>query len=331
MLTILRNTPTHEFPYRGTSRERLRSLLRFVILAPSFRNTQPWRFEVGKHWVDIWVDIDHISPIVDPEGREWTMDVGAAIDHLTLAMRWHLMEPRIEYFPDRDKPDLLARILHDGDADPSTEDLLLFSQIERRHSSVVFTTEQVVPAERLQEIEEKATERGAGIVWIRPGALQREVADMIQRADEPLSEWTQEDHDDRQASCDGVSAETIGMTDLIRRIFPWLVAHIDLGQAVSTEEMMCAATAPALGVLCTRGDEPRDWLDAGQALSRLLLRGCASGLRGSFLNAPMEIPGMRRRLREDLSLLGFPQAIIQIGPGPEGMPTPRRPLESFID
>lgn len=341
MLTILRNSPSRDFPYRGTSQNRLRSLLEFVILAPSFRNAQPWRFAVGEHWVDISVDRDHISPIADPDGRERTMDVGAAIDHLTLAMRWHLMEPRVEYFPDEKKPDLLARVFHDGDSDPSTEDLILFSQIEKRHTAVVFTSEHELPSERLEQLEEMATERGAGIVWIRQGTLRHEVAQLVKRANElhfaderfrkELSEWTREDHDDWMSAGDGVSAEQLGMTGFVQRIFPWLVAHFDLGKAVGNEEMIRAATAPALGILCTRGDERRDWLDAGQALSRLLLRGCASGLRGSFLNAPMEMPGMRKRLREDLSLVGYPQAIVQIGPGPEGKPTPRRPLESFID
>ncbi len=341
MLTILRQTPNHDFPYRGTSHDRLLSLLGFAILAPSFRNAQPWRFEVGEHWVDISIDPNHISPVADPDGRERTMDVGAAIDHLSLAMRWHLMEPRVEYFPDADKPNLLARIVHDGDSDPSTEDLVLFSQIEKRHTAVVFSSQQELHPGRLEQLEEMATERGAGMVWIRHGAFRREVAEMVKRANElhfdnelfrkELSTWTREDHADWEAAGDGVSAEQLGITGLVRHIFPWLVAHVDLGTAVGKEEMIRAATAPALGVLCTRGDERRDWLDAGQALSRLLLRGCASGLRGSFLNAPMEIPGMRIRLREDLRLVGFPQALVQIGPGPEGKPTPRRPLESFID
>ena len=57
-------TPPHDpwtlresdYPARGSREEQLRFLLRYAILAPSNRNTQPWQFAVGRDQVTIHSD-----------------------------------------------------------------------------------------------------------------------------------------------------------------------------------------------------------------------------------------------------------------------------------
>ena len=58
----------------------------------------------------------------------------------------------------------------------------------------------------------------------------------------------------------------------------------------------------------TAGDEPVDWLRAGQALQRMLLTTTADGVAVSFLNQPIEVPELRAELRELLGT-GAPQLL----------------------
>jgi hypothetical protein len=67
-----------------------------------------------------------------------------------------------------------------------------------------------------------------------------------------------------------------------------------------------------LAVLHTAGDEPVDWLRAGQALQRMLLTTTADGVAVSFLNQPIEVPELRAELRELLGT-GAPQLLIRLG------------------
>lgn len=66
-------------------RDQIEYLLRYAILAPSSRNTQPWFFKVSGDSVEVFVDYTRRLPIADPSDRELLMSVGAAITNLRVA------------------------------------------------------------------------------------------------------------------------------------------------------------------------------------------------------------------------------------------------------
>ncbi|HEX8385847.1 MAG TPA: nitroreductase family protein, partial [Rubricoccaceae bacterium] len=76
--------PEEEFPGLINDAERLRFLVRYAVLAPSARNTQPWRFHVAGNTLELWADRTRGLPVVDPAGRELTISCGAALYHLRL-------------------------------------------------------------------------------------------------------------------------------------------------------------------------------------------------------------------------------------------------------
>ena len=53
------------------------------------------------------------------------------------------------------------------------------------------------------------------------------------------------------------------------------------------------ADDPLVAVLCTPGDTPLHWLEGGRALMAVLLDLTVSGGAASFLNQPLEAPGLR--------------------------------------
>jgi hypothetical protein len=65
---------------------------------------------------------------------------------------------------------------------------------------------------------------------------------------------------------------------------------------------------------------------------RVLLAAAADWYVASYLNQPLELPGLRQQLRDELRLDGSPQMILRLGrpAGPLPPPTPRRPASDLL-
>jgi hypothetical protein len=70
------------------------------------------------------------------------------------------------------------------------------------------------------------------------------------------------------------------------------------------------------GVVCllaTSANEPADWVAAGQALQRVLLRAAAGGVAAALHSQPLELPQLRDFIRLQLAARAHPQMIIRLG------------------
>ncbi|MDQ2875086.1 MAG: hypothetical protein M3Y33_09955, partial [Actinomycetota bacterium] len=84
-------------------------------------------------------------------------------------------------------------------------------------------------------------------------------------------------------------------------------------------------------VLTTAGDSAADWLRAGQALDRLLLRAAARWVFASMQSQPLELPPLRAQIRDRLGLDGMPQLLLQFGRSNIAPATARRPTAEIMD
>ena len=105
---------------------------------------------------------------------------------------------------------------------------------------------------------------------------------------------------------------------------PIVVRTFDFGKGQAAKDRQLASGSPVLAVLGTDANGPENWLFAGQALERVLLRGHTEGIWASFLNQPIEIPELISKLKEALGVTGYPQLILRLGYGPNVKHTPRR-------
>ena len=81
---------------------------------------------------------------------------------------------------------------------------------------------------------------------------------------------------------------------------------LDKGRFLGPHNRKVALGSPVLAVLATDGDAAPDWLRAGRALARVLLRARVDGVWASFLNQPIEVPALRPRLAQVIGEPGFP-------------------------
>lgn len=316
----------HGFPLDGTTAEKLRWALPYALQAPSSHNSQPWRFTLADDALELWADRTRALPVVDPHDRELTISCGAALLHLRVALRKAEEVPEVTLLPGGDD-DLLARIALTGrrDEPPLREKQDFWSIRKRRTNRGRFKPERVAD-ELLAELVGLVQAEGASLTVVDDDGLRTELGRLIAEADRlqdadpsfrrELASWL---HPARSQARDGMAASR---SPFVRR-FDW-----GKGRAAKDEQL--AVGSPVLAVLTTTDDRPADWLTAGQALARLLLRATTSDLAASFLNQPVEVPALRERLAA-LVGGGTPQLVLRLGyPTSVPAPTPRRDLADVL-
>jgi nitroreductase len=109
------NVSEDAFPKDGSMRGKLKFFLKYAILAPSSRNTQPWNFKIlNDNTIELYADRSRALPVVDPRGRELTISCGAALGYLQITIRHFGYKYKTEvlssYEQQKKDEHLLARI-----------------------------------------------------------------------------------------------------------------------------------------------------------------------------------------------------------------------------
>jgi nitroreductase len=301
--------------------------LRAATRAPSVHNTQPWRFVVASPLIEVHLDRDRVLPVVDPEGREARMSCGAALYNLRLALQAADRSVVVDLLPDPREPDLLA-VLRLSSARPATpEQLTLAGAVDRRMTNRRPFNERPVPsAHRNALVRAAETEKAHLVVLLDTPKALGTLATLLRRADHLQQEdvsfqrellaWTGVDRADGVPSS-ARGPRPVGGSLLVPRQYP----------PESTVEREFEQD-PFVAMLTTHGDAPRDHLEAGAAMQRVLLTATVLGLSTSFLSQPVEVPSTRAALRTLLDGTGHPQTVLRTGYGHPAARTPRRPVSA---
>jgi hypothetical protein len=329
-----------DFPRTGNATDQLQFLLNYAVLAPSGHNTQPWRFTIQNETLELWADLTRALPKVDPHYRELIISCGAALLNLRLAIHHFGYGGDIQRLPDPQQPDLLARIRLGDWAEASAEERSLFDAIPHRHTDRHPFEVWDVPESVLKWLQHIALEEGAWLYLVE-GEMARShllglvnVADHLQMADpdirQELATWMHSGSDPRS---DGLPAYALGMPprfDFLTVVLSWLTRHFNLGDRIAQQDEKLLRCASAIAILGTNGDTPEDWLKAGQALQKILLRAQSLGIVASFFNAPIQMPEVRSQLQQNLERVGYPQVVLRLGYRSSVQPTPRRKNEDVL-
>jgi hypothetical protein len=274
--------------------------------------------------------------VVDPDDRELVMSCGAALFTLRTAIRHHGYEDDIELFPDEADPDLLARIRLGEPLTPSRAEKLLFWAISSRHTNRHAFEPRPLPKELLAELEHAAELEGASLRVLLGDEEHRRLGDLVAEGDKrqfadprfrrELAAWM---YASRRHSGDGMPADALDIPTPVQRFAPLVIRTFDVGNKSAAHDRKIAEGSPALAVLGTAGDSPQDWLAAGQAVARVLLRAARDEVSASFLNQPVEVADLRAAVAE-LAGVGVPQLVLRLGYGPVVKPTARRPLSDVV-
>ena len=329
--------PATEFPEDGTAAEKLKFLIRFAIMAPSSHNSQPWLFRIHDDQCEIYADRTRGCRVTDPRDRELTISCGAALENLVVAARNFQQSTEVRMFPDAGDFDLLARIRLTGSFDSTLEDNLLFNSISRRRTTRRPFLPDPIPPALLNALEVEAHQAGAWLHVVHSEDERFDLADLVAAADRDqwanksyrleLAAWM---HPNKTDSRDGMPGYAEGVGDILSHVGPLAVRTFDLGKGRAAKDRELALHSPALAVLGTDGDSPKDWLAAGLGLQRVWLRATSEDVCASFLNQPLQLDSTRPKIAGIIRREGHPQLILRMGFGPEVKPTPRRSVQEAL-
>jgi hypothetical protein len=309
----------------------LRLLAAAAGAAPSLHNSQPWRFRptAGSRGVEVWADRSRAVPVTDPAGRALHISVGAALLNLRLAAGHLGRAAVVRLLPDQARPDLLATVgLAQAAHEPVEE---LYAAIVHRHSTRRPFANRDVPERVLGELIAAAHAEGVILAPLEEAGVRRVLsltaeaearieADMARQAE--TRSWLRLE----KPAVDGIPASALGPLDHDARV-P-MRSFTGSRPATATERF---EALPQLCTFTTHGDDPVDWLRAGQALERAWLIATVRGVRVSVLHQAVEWPDTRALLRDPEEGPGHVQLVLRVGYGPPGPATPRRPVSEILD
>ncbi len=321
-----------EFQRINSQRENFASIVRSAVLAPSSHNTQPWRFQIADRSISLYADRTRALAVNDPDDRELAISCGCSLLNLRVAAAHAGFSAKVEVLPDHNDGDLLARVNLEQAGASISSDAKLFAFIKGRRTYRKRFDSKPVPDSVMRALSDYATEERAWLVRVEPEEKRQEVAglvaegDAIQWADpgwrRELAAWM---HPRRRG--DGLTVP--GFVAPVARI---IVRTFGMGNRIGAKDIGLANASPLVAVLGTDGDDVVDWLNAGQALERVLLHARKHGLQASYLNQPIQVASLRPKLAQLLGVRGFPQILLRLGfPVDELPPSPRRSLDEVLE
>jgi hypothetical protein len=310
--------------------DRLAGLLPHVVRAPSSHNTQPWRFRLRGETLELWADRTRGLPVNDPYDRELTISCGAALLTLRLTALAHSLAVTVEELPEGDT-DLLARVRVTGTASADARETRLFDAVDERVTTrFAFREEPLDP--RVADAVARAAEHAGVELATLEGEAREAFALLVAEGDRQQfhdQSWRRELASWMHPLRRGDGLPTRELTGPLTRL---VVSHADVGRRTARRDETLAREAPLVCALATAGDEPGDWLAAGQGLQRVLLRAAAEGVQAGYLNQPIQVPSLRPHVREVSGLTGIPQVAFRLGvPAGELVPSARRPVEDVLE
>jgi len=315
--------------------QALRRAIARAVMAPSVHNTQPWRFVIVGRSLELQADRSRQLRSLDPTGRQLLVSCGCALFNARVVLAAAGYDATVERFPDRDRPDLLARLTV-GEADSKWRPIAaLDAVIELRQTNRRRFASDPVPPEVVHDLIGAAADEGAQLYEIADAEQRYWVARLSQQADREqnanpayraeLRAWTTDDPMRRDGvpslavpHVDAGAHDDVPIRDFDTRGVGWLPVetHSSVNQC--------------LLLLGTLADRPEAWLRAGEALEHVLLEATRQGYAASPLTQVVEIPATRDRLRTELRLEMHPHILMRVGRAPKTPASRRRRVEDVV-
>jgi hypothetical protein len=310
--------------------------------APSIFNTQPWRWRVHDDTLELSADRSRALPVADPDGRLLTISCGTAVHHCLVALAAQGRAVTVDRLPEPSDPDLLARVRLSGTVDVTPDVMHMFQNLRLRHTDRRPVSAVAVSREAVDAVRRAGTLAGIDIQLLTADQVDTlgsacaradaiETADPAQRLE--LAYWVGGD----RAAGTGLGLDVVP-ADAPSGPVPgrdFLRTGTLAAPAASPPAQAGGEGAATYLMLFGSGDEPADWLRAGEALSAAWLTATGLGLSVLPFSSVIEVATVRESLRQSvLAGLGEPYLVVRLGvPDLEhglAARTPRLPAQQTI-
>ena len=319
-----------DFPKTAPIETQLGFLLRYAILAPSTKNSQPWAFSVQANRVHLLAEVERGQPIADPDRRELYISLGCALENLLVAAEHFGFRHGVTYFPERGQDELVATVLFAPGGVPSHARAgATLNAILRRHNDNSVFRDAPVPAEVRRRLVACCTEPELRISLTSDRQFRRWINALTVQADR--TEFA--DPAFRKELGYWIGQGVFGAPPLMAGLGGLAVSKIDLGETVAQQDHAIVESAAVLGLITAEGDNHLAHVRTGQLFERLWLTATAMGVSVHPMSQTMRRPELRAAVTELLPYPGWiPQHLFRVGYSArkEEYHTPRRPVEDVL-
>lgn len=329
---------TNEAP-RGLDAESM-AMLELAALAPSSHNVQPWliRYHDARHW-ELAPDPRRRLPVVDPDGGEMWLSLGAFLENLGVAARNRGLRMRADSEGSLADGRVRIQFADDPVSPELPDDMLRARRTVRKGLLNTPLTDAHVHA-LLDGLE--------GVRCIAPGSADAaRIADAVvasteqQNADRDamreLSEWIHWSNREAAERRDGLTPASMDITGvgglMVRTFFSkesvTSPSFARKGNAMVREQV--GQGGGWLLVEATGPDALADTLDAGRRFERIALRACRLGIGVHPMSQPLEEQPWQNELASALggNALHFLLRVGYVEKYPEPVSL-RRPARDFV-
>lgn len=317
-----------DYPARGSSFEKLRFLLRYAILAPSNRNTQPWNFTVGRDQISLHSDRSRWQRVSDPHARELHISLGCALENLLLALEHFGFGHHLTLAPDAFDSSIAAQIaiLDRSSASPFRPAHLFEAIVRRRTYHGRHRNRSVSPA-ALRRLRECNADRDLTLLLTDNTAIKRAAQGLMLRG-EALGLSNPKYREELAAS---IGSGDFGGPWLLSVAQQFAIAQLGIKAGDARGDDKALATSPVFGLISGVNGGEAEQIKAGQLLERLYLTATSEGLSLQPISQLLEADQVRSRFAKLFRAGGVPMMAFRLGYAvPPAKPTPRRPVEEVL-
>jgi hypothetical protein len=311
----------------------LEDIVHLACRAPSYQNSQPWRWDYADAVLHLFVEADRLVE-TDSSGRQALISCGAALDHLRVASAAAGYQTNIAYYPDPNNLKHLAAV-----------EFVPMAFVTEAHHRLA----DAILRRRTDRLPFAAPDDWAAFERVLCSVLDPDAAhvDVLSRMDRTdlakasalsdalrlydsayhaeMRRWTNPfDVTDGIPHAALVSAAESDRVD-IGRTFP--VTHNRERRTDISEDESTVVVVSAFD------DTRRDILACGEALSVILLQSTVAGFATCTLTHMTEVLPSRD-IVSALTGRDLPQVLVRVGIAPatdeDIAPTPRRPLREVL-
>jgi nitroreductase len=306
--------------------EQLRFALRYAILAPSNRNTQPWRFSVERDQITIRPDASRWQQVSDPHQRELYISLGCALENLLVALDHFGFGHIVTRSPGLGESIAAQVAILDHPAARPRE-ASLFGAIVRRHTHHGRYRARAVGARTLAKLMECKLEQDLELLLTPDRAVKRSVDGLMLQGDALALANPRY----RRELADCIGEGSFGGPWLLSLAQEFAVAHLGAKKTIARGDRAALAASPVFGLISGHAASREARIKAGQLLERLYLAATGLGLVLQPVSQLLEVEEVRMSFAKLFRAGGVPLMPFRLGyADTPGLRTPRRPLEEVL-
>ncbi|MEO8147121.1 MAG: hypothetical protein ABI723_05755 [Bacteroidia bacterium] len=324
-----------QFPENGNINDQLLFLLKFVMLAPSGHNSQPWLLSVKENSVDFSLEKSRSLEESDPTGRQLMISFGCALENFLIAAKHFGFDTEVTYSPKDSVSNIIVSVI--CNRINSTDNDNLVEAVLQRHTDrgaykdlsidPVFVNEVLnLSSDELKFFIVSDHQQKEKLVSIVSEA-QVKIMDSDAFRNE-LSGFVKSSYTD---SKNGIPGFALGLPAPVSLLAPWLVKKMNLARKTQKQDDATLRKTPAYMIIAGKNDDKFSWLKAGQFFEHAWLMACKDKMVCSPMAAVIQDKTCRKNLQQLLNTDLLPHVFFRIGfPEKESRPTPRYLVEDLL-